>query len=681
MKRGMAVLALAAFAAGCGEAPTQPAHTMSKPVGHGASLDAAPATPGNLVVNGSFEPRAITFSPSMYPWQTFNAGSNGLTGWTVETGSVDTQIGDWNGYNAYQFTGVPDGARVVDLNTASISQSLSTTAGMTYHISFALSENYAVLHGGTVTVEVDFGSTSQSFTFSDATGSTTNMRWDAHSFDAAATGSATTLRIKTTGGANVYGGPMLDAVQVQTPTVFTSGSNVRTWDPIFPAAADPTWPTTSCTLQPAVGLNAAWQNPHNAFEVGGHPWAGSYFTAPWINAWPSLPSQGPGGQSYTKYQTTVAGNGTFVVQLLADNCSWIYLDNTLVGVQNTDFSHHSYNVTLNGTSTLTFIIFDGGGAAGGKFRLETTQSYVDNGGDPSTVGTITPTDNTPPSITSQLAGTLGSNDWYTSDAVVTWTVTDDQSAVTSKTGCDASTVSSDTQSATFTCSATSAGGTASKSVTVKRDATPPSITGLPSTTAWTNQDVTATFTCSDATSGVASCQPPLTVSTEGANQSVTGTAKDNAGNGATAIVGNINIDKTAPVVTYTGNAGSYTVEQTVAITCLATDPLSGVASSTCANVSGDAYSFTVGNNSYSASATDNAGNVGNGSTAFTVQVTAGSLCALVNRWVNQHGIANSMCQQLSNGAYGAFQNHVQAQSGKSVSAEHASILITLAKYL
>ncbi|HEX7104951.1 MAG TPA: DUF642 domain-containing protein [Acidothermaceae bacterium] len=673
----MAVLALAAFAAGCGEAPTVPTRTMSTPAGHGASLDATPATSSNLVVNGSFEQPAITFSPTMYPWQTFNAGSTALTGWTVETGTVDTQIGDWNG-SAYQFTGVPAGAQVLDLNTASISQSLATTAGMTYHISFALSENYAILHGGTVSVEVDFGSTSQSFTFSDAAGSTTNMRWDAHSFDATATGSATTLRIKTTGGANWAGGPMLDAVQVQTPSVFTSGSNVQTWDPIFPAAADPTWPTTSCTMQPAVGLNAAWQNPHNAFVVPGHPWANSYFQAPWINAWNSLPSQGPAGQSYTKYQTTVAGNGTFVIQLLADNCSWVYLDNSLVGVQNTNLDAHSYNVTLNGTSTLTFIIFDGGGAAGGKFRLETTQSYTDNGGNLSTVGTITPTDNTPPSITSQLTGTLGANDWYTSAVGVKWTVADNESAVSSTTGCDASTVSSDTPGTSFTCSATSAGGTASKSVTVKRDATPPSISGVASTTAWTNQNVTATFTCSDATSGVASCQSPLTVSAEGANQSVTGTATDNAGNGATATVGNINIDKTAPVVTYAGNAGSYTVDQTVAITCSATDALSGVASSNCANVSGDAYSFTIGNNSYSARATDNAGNVGHNSTAFTVQVTPGSLCALVDRWVSQHGVANSMCQELNNGAYGAFQNHVRAQSGKTVSAAHAAILIALA---
>lgn len=154
--------------------------------------------------------------------------------------------------------------------------------------------------------------------------------------------------------------------------VFTSGSQVMTWDPIIPAAAYANWETTVCTSQPQVGLNASWQNPHNAYVLTGHPWAGSYFTAPWINSWNSLASVGPGGHSWTKYSTQVTGNGSFVISLLADNCSWIYLDNVLVGVQGTNLAANSYGLTLNGTHTLEFIIFDGGGAAGGKFRLETT---------------------------------------------------------------------------------------------------------------------------------------------------------------------------------------------------------------------------------------------------------------------------------------------------------------------
>lgn len=157
-----------------------------------------------------------------------------------------------------------------------------------------------------------------------------------------------------------------------THHVFTSGAHVTAWDPIIPTSAYANWQTTVCTSQPLVGPNAAWQNPHNAFVLH-HPWVNDFFTAPWINAWNSIHSVGPEGHNWTKYETTVTGHGSnFVIRLLADNCSWIYLDGTLVGVQGTDLTKNSYGLTLNGTHTLTFIIFDGGGAAGGKFLLETS---------------------------------------------------------------------------------------------------------------------------------------------------------------------------------------------------------------------------------------------------------------------------------------------------------------------
>lgn len=159
-----------------------------------------------------------------------------------------------------------------------------------------------------------------------------------------------------------------------THQVYTSGSHVTTWDAIHAAFEDTNWVTTVCTAQPGVGPNANWVNPHNAYVLSGHPWAGYYFSAPWINAWNSLGSVGPGGHNWTKYRTEVSGTGSFVISLLADNCSWIYVDGTLVGVQpaNHNSTNTQYGLTLNGTHTLEFIIFDGGGAAGGKFRLETT---------------------------------------------------------------------------------------------------------------------------------------------------------------------------------------------------------------------------------------------------------------------------------------------------------------------
>lgn len=231
-------------------------------------------------------------------------------------------------------------------------------------------------------------------------------------------------------------------------------------------------------------------------------------------------------------------------------------------------------------------------------------------------------DATPPSITANVVGTLGNNGWYTSDVAVSWTVTDGDSPISSQTGCTASSVTANTAGVTFTCSATSAGGSASQSVTIKRDAT-------------------------------------------------------------------------VPVVTYAGNAGTYEVDANVAITCAATDDLSGVASSTCANISGAAYTFALGNNSFSASATDNAGNQGSGSTAFTVTVSAASLCNLTKQFVSHNGIANSLCVKLNAAAaaaargntnakqnqLGAYINEVQAQAGKAVSAANAATLAALANAL
>lgn len=171
-------------------------------------------------------------------------------------------------------------------------------------------------------------------------------------------------------------------LSAQTVT-YTSGNHVDTWDPILPAAADPNWPTTVCTVEPAVGIAANWQNPHKATQFGtnAHPWqGGAGFSGQWINAWSNLNSQGPGGHNWTKYSTEVSGSGEFVLNLLADNCSWIYIDGNLVGFQDTndvgDPASRRYPVSLSGTHTLEFVIFDGGGLAGGMYRLETNTGTV-----------------------------------------------------------------------------------------------------------------------------------------------------------------------------------------------------------------------------------------------------------------------------------------------------------------
>lgn len=509
------------------------------------------------------------------------------------------------------------------------------------------------------------------------------------------------------------------AVEAAAPpvTVFTSGSGVTTWNAI-PA----TGPFSGyhddgisrlCVANPAVGLDANWTNPHSAFAVGPavfENWSG--FNAQWINAWPSInaadiapggqhnPTFGSGygtssntslpGKNWTRYQTQVSGNGDFVLFLHADNCSWIYLSDEngnnpqMVGVQLNNNSG-TYGVTLSGVHKLDFIIYDGGGQAGGKFRLETTT----NPPPPLILDTSAPV------IAATVAGTQGANGWYTSDVSVSWTVSDLESAVSSTEGCDTTNVTADTNGVTFTCTATSAGGTASESVTIKRDATAPTVSvalGGTLNNGWYNTDVTVTWTTGDNLSGVVSTTcADNTVTTDGTHSQECAVT-DNAGNSATGSTGEFKRDATNPTVTYSGNAGSYDVAATVNITCTATDNLSGIASDSCADLSGAAYSFGLGSTSFSASAEDVAGNTGSASGSFQVTASLDGLCTLVQRFVTQRGVANSLCAKTTaadrarntgarNGALGAFINEVEAQSGKHIDADEALILIMIANAL
>ncbi len=127
---------------------------------------------------------------------------------------------------------------------------------------------------------------------------------------------------------------------------------------------------------------------------------------------------------------------------------------------------------------------------------------------------------------------------------------------------------------------------AQRSLTVKIDKTPPTITAsrlpLANSNGWNNADVTVSFSCSDSLSGISNCAASQTVSGEGAGQSRTGTATDIAGNTASATIDSINIDKTPPVVTFgaaTPSANPYGWNNTnVSLPFTTSDNLSGVAS-------------------------------------------------------------------------------------------------------
>lgn len=143
-------------------------------------------------------------------------------------------------------------------------------------------------------------------------------------------------------------------------------------------------------------------------------------------------------------------------------------------------------------------------------------------------------DYTAPVVTPTVTGTLGDNGWYRSDVSLSWTVTDNESAIVSSDGCDPSRLSTDSGGKTFDCSATSAGmgGPGSGSVTVKRDTAPPSVTCATAPTFELGQSAASvsaavTDSLSGAVSG--STSTPVSTASPGVRSAIL-TGVDRAGN-------------------------------------------------------------------------------------------------------------------------------------------------------
>jgi hypothetical protein len=101
----------------------------------------------------------------------------------------------------------------------------------------------------------------------------------------------------------------------------------------------------------------------------------------------------------------------------------------------------------------------------------------------------------------------------------------------------------------------------------------------------------------------------------------------------------VGVDDAAPVVAFHGNVGTYSVLDNVALTCTATDDLTGVAADPCAGfaINAPAWRFGAGATTVPAPglvATDHAGNTSPpASTPVNVRVTSRDLCALNTRFV------------------------------------------------
>ncbi len=130
-----------------------------------------------------------------------------------------------------------------------------------------------------------------------------------------------------------------------------------------------------------------------------------------------------------------------------------------------------------------------------------------------------------------------------------------------------------------------------KSLTVRIDKTQPDSSGQSTPAAnaagWNNTDVTVTLSATDDRSGVAKIEynldsggyalytAPVVVASEG-NHAVAYRATDVADNVESPVNSlSFRTDKTKPVITYTGQKTTYSILDTVNVTCGASDPISG----------------------------------------------------------------------------------------------------------
>lgn len=162
---------------------------------------------------------------------------------------------------------------------------------------------------------------------------------------------------------------------------------------------------------------------------------------------------------------------------------------------------------------------------------------------------------------------------------------------------------------------------------------------VPNSFGWYDAPVTIDFTCVGTHRGlgdIASCPANAILSGDGAGQSATGTATDNAGNTSSATFPGINIDQADPTIGFTITPTPTTFgwrNQPAVVTFDCADPLSGIATCTTPVTLGEGADQTA-----TGSAADKAGNTATVTAAnIDVDLTKPAIVALPDRLPNGDG--------------------------------------------
>ena len=419
------------------------------------------------------------------------------------------------------------------------------------------------------------------------------------------------------------------SVSSTAQTATDRAGNVSAASNVVIVKIDKTDPTIVATVNPAP--NAGWNNTTPVTvsftctdNVGGSG----------IASCPASQSFNSSGISWLQRATDLAGNQDFsdFILVLIDTTPPTISAAATAGPNGSNGWYRS-NVTVH------FTCLDAGGSGiatcppnqilstDGPSVSSTAQTATDNAGNVSAASNVVTVkiDKTPPTIVAAATTPPTAAGWYNTNVTIHFTCTDGTSGILSCPPDQVLTASGTSTAQTTTDNAGNASA-ASNVVTVQIDKTIPSASAsaspAPNANGWNNTDVTVSFSGTDVGSGIASCTAPVTLSTEGSGQSVSGTCTDNAGNVSnTASVNNINIDKTEPVITVANitNEATGPSGATVNYTAMVNDNLDSGISVSCTPASGSTFAITT--TTVTCTSTDQAENTATSTFTVTVQDT------------------------------------------------------------
>jgi hypothetical protein len=179
---------------------------------------------------------------------------------------------------------------------------------------------------------------------------------------------------------------------------------------------------------------------------------------------------------------------------------------------------------------------------------------TDNAGNISVAKTLSfPYDATPPNMSPSPARAADANDWYNHAVNVAFQGTDSVSGIDSCTSGSYSGPDNSSASVSGTCR-DKAGNTATGSFALHYDSTPPAVAAAspdrqPDANGWYNHSLTVTYSGTDATSGIDSCDAAKYDKPDDPSAAVSGRCRDKAGNVSAPTPFAFKFDSTPPKLT------------------------------------------------------------------------------------------------------------------------------------